>query len=174
MIPLVSQQKLDNLAMQYGTRLLGDVQRVFEKYSRSGKLAGSPELTVTRATDTEAPKIIITYADQGFFIGQRNPQWTKIPDFDKMEEWSQDIQFSGPVPGYKNGVAPNLPPWKIKQRIAFAIARNKQKFDTHKPKPWKREAKLGALLTELNEQTLRDYSKDVEDILTAAIEGKTS
>lgn len=174
MIPQVTQDKLNVLSNQYGQRLLADVQRVFAKYSRTGKLLESPELTITRASDAEAPKIIITYADQGFFIGQRNPQWTKLPNFDNMEEWAKDVQFSGPVPGYKNGVAPNLPPWKVKERIAFAIAKNKQRFDTHKPKRWKREVKLGTLLEELNKQTLENYTKDVEQILTAAIEGKTS
>jgi hypothetical protein len=117
---------------------------------------------------------VITYADQGFFIGQRSPQWTQLPDVEMMEEWAKNIQFTGTVPGYKNGVAPALPPWKAKERIAFAIARNKQRFDTHKPKRWKREAKLPTLLEELNKETIANYNKDIEDILTAAIEGKTS
>jgi hypothetical protein len=174
MIPVSTQIKLNELAQKFGQRLLTDVQRAFEKYSRSGALAESAELTITKATATEAPKIIITYADQGFFINQRNPQWTKQPDVSKLEEWAKDVQFSGPIPGYKNGLAPNLPPWKANERRLWAIAKSKQKFDTHKRKPWKRDAKLGAFLAEMNTVTLDAYRNEVEKLLTDALEGRST
>jgi hypothetical protein len=174
MIPVSTQIKLNELAMKFGNQLLQDVRRAFEKYSRSGALSASPELTITKASATEAPKIIVIYADQGFFIGQRNPQWTKVPNIDKLEEWAKDVAFSGPVPGYKNS-APNLPPWKVKQRQLWAIAKGKQKFDTHRRKTWKRDAKLGQLLAELNTVTLEAYNKEIESLLIHSIEtGSTS
>ena len=174
MIPISIQKKLDELAEEAGRKLLQDVTRVFEKYARSGALADSPKLSITRATDVAAPKIIITYLDQGFFIGQRSPQWTRLPNVGKLTDWSDEVQFTGPVPGYKNGIAPNLPPWKIKQRQIFAIAKSKHKFDTHKRKAWKKEAKLGDFLKELNSTTIEAFSLQVEKILNAALEGSST
>lgn len=171
MIHRITQDALNSLAREYGTRLLDDVKKVFEKYRRSGFLSESVELTIVPASEGEAPKIILSYADQGFFIGQRSPQWTRTPDIEKLKAWSENIDLQGPVPGYKTGMAPNLPPWKIKERKIWAIAKSKQKFDRHKQRKWKNEAKLGNLLGELNQDALAVYNKKVEEILTAAIEG---
>lgn len=171
MIPKSIQDKLNALALEFGQQLLRDVQRVFEKNSRTGELHDSPQLTITRSTDTTAPHIVITYADQGFFIGQKNPQWTKVPNMDKMLEWGKNVQLNGVVPGYKNGMAPNLPPWKIKQRQLWAIAKSKQKFDKHKRRTWKKEAKLPELLKQLNTTAIEAFNLEVERILNAALEG---
>jgi hypothetical protein len=171
MIHKLTQEQLDVLANEYGSRLLADVKKVFSKYSRTGEMEESATLLITKASDTEAPRIIVQYADQGFFIGQKNPQWTKLPNIGDLSKWSENVEFKGAVPGYKNG-APNLTPWQIKQRIVFAIAFSKKKWDTHKPKPWKRQAKLGDLLKQLNTETFAAYKADCQKILTAAIEGK--
>lgn len=173
MIAHKTQQILNEVASRFGSRLLNDVQRVLEKYSRSGKLLSSVELRIIKATDKQPPRIVITYDDHGFFIGHRQMQWTKLPDMEKLGEWGNAINFSGPVPGYKNGLAPNLPPWKVKQRILWAIAKSKQKFDTHKPKRWKKEAKIGDIIKALNSDTVAAFSGEVERILTDALEGRS-
>jgi hypothetical protein len=170
MIPLITQQKLNLIAEQYSKQLQQDVRKIFDKYKRSGALTESIQMTVTKATSTEAPKIIVTYADQGFFIGMKSPQWTKLPNMGNLQKWSEDVSFSGPVPGYKNGVAPNLPAWKIKQRQLWAIAKSKQKFDKWTPKMWKRQAKLPELLRQLNAETIAAYERDITKLLTQAIE----
>jgi len=172
MIPVEAQYQLDSLARKYGERLFEDVQTIFRKYSRTGMLEASPVLTITKATDTEPPVVIVEYAEQGYFIGQKNPQWTKLPPIDELLKWGQAVEFAGPVPGYKNGLAPNLPPWKAKQRVVWAIAISKKKWDTHKAKPWKRQIKLGAILSKLNNETYAAYKAASQKILVDTIEGK--
>jgi len=171
MIPAQVQKQLDALAEEYGPRLMADVKKALAKYSRTGEMANSVTLLITRATDTEPPRVIVQYADQGYYIGQKNPQWTRLPNVDDLLKWSENVQFTGAIPGYKNGAA-NLPPWKAKQRVVFAIAYSKKKWDTHKPKPWKREAKLGDILKKLNTETIAAYKEAFQKVLTAAIEGK--
>lgn len=171
MIPPEIQQALNAVAEKYGREMMQQVRRALEKYRRSGQLVDSVDLTITKATDTNPPVIIVSYADQGFYIGQRQPQWTRLPDVSNLEEWSKHVQLTGPVPGYKNGLAPNLPPWKANLRRLWAIAKNKQKYDTHRPKRWKREAKLVDIIREINTETTAAFSAEVERILTSALEG---
>jgi hypothetical protein len=166
------QSILNEIANRYGNELLSQVKAVLAKYRRSGQLSESVELTIIKATDSESPKILVTYADQGYFIGQRSPHWSKVPSIDKLREWAKHVDLKGPVAGYKNGLAPNLPPWKIKERAIWAIAKSKQKFDRHKPKRWKRETKLSDLLENINKNTLDAFSSEIERVLTNALEGK--
>jgi hypothetical protein len=172
MISARVQTLLNDIANRYGKQLLQQVERAMSRYRRSGHLMESLELTIIRATDRESPRIVIIYADQGYFIGQRSPQWSQLPDMKNLQEWAKHIDLKGPVSGYKNGVAPNLPPWKIQQRALWAIAFAKKKFDSHKPKRWKRDAKLPDLLSNLNEQTLKAFSAEIERVLTAELQGR--
>jgi len=176
MIPVQTQKKLDELAGHYSKKLLSDVYKVLSssKYRRSGKLLDSLHIVVSRATQTEAPVILLRYADQGYYIGYKSPQWTRLPPVDDLLEWAKNISFAGPIPGYKANSSSNLPPWKAKERIVWAIAKNKRKFDTWKAKPWKREAKLSDLLKDLNKSTIEAWVEDVEQILSDAISKGTS
>jgi hypothetical protein len=174
MISIDLQQQLNELAQDFGRRLLSDLQKAFTRYKRSGALVDSLELSIINASESEAPKIVVTYADQGFFIGQKSPQWTKLANIDKLQDWAKDITFTGPVPGYKNGIAPKLPPWKAAERRIWAIAMSKKKFDTHKQRRWKREAKLGNFLKDINSEALALYNGNVEKVLNAALEGRAT
>lgn len=176
MIPKITQSKLDALAQQYATRLQRDVKQVFNQpgYRNSGELEGSVEVTVSKSTDKEAPVIVLTYADQGFYLGYKNPQWTKLPDIDKLKEWAKDRNLDfGNIPGYAYGTAPNLSDEKKAARIVWAIAKNKRKEDTWKPRKWKNAAKLGDLLKDLNTTTLQAYAKDMEELLAGALANGT-
>jgi hypothetical protein len=170
MIPELIQKELNEVAEVHGRKLLADVRGVFERLRRSGELLQSLELQVIKSTSKESPRILLTYADQGFFIGAKNLQWTKLPDITKLQEWAKNVQFTGRVPGYKDGVAPNLPPWKVQERKLWAIAYGKKKFDTHKPKPWKREARIGDLIKKMNTDAIEAFSQAIESILTRALE----
>jgi len=172
MIPKVTQIKLDALASAYAARLLANVRQVFgqPQYSNSGELEDSVKVVTTRATETESPVIILTYADQGFFLGYKNPQWTKLPDINELIEWGEQrgLDF-GNIPGYTYGTAPNLSDEKKVERIIWAIAKNKRREDTWKPKKWKNAAKLGDLLKNLNADTMKAYVTDVENLLAESI-----
>lgn len=172
MIPKLTQQKLDALAERYAARLLADVKAVLNtpQYKNSGELESSLKIIVIPSTELEAPKIILTYADQGFYLGYKSPQWTKIPNIDKLNKWAATKTFDlGDIPGYEYGTASRLPIEKQKERIVFAIAKNKRKEDTWKPRKWKKAARLGDLLSDLNVDTLSAYAKDIENLLADAI-----
>jgi hypothetical protein len=177
MIPKITQQKLDAIAQKYAARLLADVKAVLNtpQYKNSGELESSLKILVVPATDLEAPKIILTYADQGFYLGYKNPQWTKVPDIEKLKKWAETkVTDLGDIPGYEYGTASRLPIEKQKERIVWAIAKNKRKEDTWKPRKWKNAAKLGNLLSDLNVDTLSAYAKDVENLLADAISKGTA
>jgi hypothetical protein len=172
MIPSITQAKLNQLADDYAQKLLANVKQVFEQpeYRSSDELLNSLSIQVTRATSDEPPRIILTYADQGFFIGYKNPQWTKLPIIEKLKQWADSPSFSvGSIPGYKSGTASGLSVEKQKERIVWAIAKNKRKEDTWKQKKWKNAAGLGDLLSALNKDTLQSFAKDIEKILVDGI-----
>lgn len=172
MIPKITQQKLDILAQAYATRLMTDVKEVLSKpeYQNSGELADSIQVTITKANDNDAPVIILTYADQGFFLGYKSPQWTKLPVVAELEKWAaqRGLDFSK-IPGYTFGTAPRLSTEKKINRIVWAIAKDKRKEDTWKQKKWKKAANLGEILKDLNASTLEAYARDMETLLASAI-----
>lgn len=173
MIPASVQHHLNKIAEEYGQRLLSQVKTVFEKYSNSGALVRSLKLEIKKATDKSAPVISLIYDEQGYFIGYKSPRWSKQPNITKLLEWGQHKTFKT-IPGYK-GDASNLPEFKKRERVAWAIAKDKLKNDTWKPKRWKKEANIGALLKDLNEDTiLNGYKKEYQKILEQAIEGVTA
>lgn len=170
MIPVTVQQHLNEIAHRYGDRLMTQVKAVLEKYQNTGALVQSLKLEIKPATDRSAPTISLIYEDQGYYIGYKNPQWTKQPNITKLLEWAQTKTFTT-IPGYS--ATSNLPEFKKRERVAWAIARDKLKNDTWKPKRWKREANLGQLIKELNSDTiLKAYKEEFQHILEAAIEGK--
>lgn len=173
MIPKQIQIKLDALAQKTAADLLSSARAILSKedFRNTGELAESLRVSVIPSRGDAPPEIVLEYADQGYFINYKSPKWTKVPNIDKLRAWAQTIEFSGPVPGYKNGAA-TLPPWKAKERILSAIAWNKRKHDTWKAKPWKgkKGMDLGKLLRELNQATLDAWAREVEQILVDGIE----
>jgi hypothetical protein len=172
MIPKATQIKLNKLAYDYADRLLLDVKGVLglPGYRTTGELANSLAISVKEATDEEPPKIALTYADQGFYIGYKNPSWTKLPEIERLKDWVKSKSLAlGDIPGYEYGTAPALSVDQRATRIAWAIAKNKRREDTWKRKKWKNAAKLGDLLKELNSDSLKAYSMDIEEMLASAI-----
>lgn len=170
MIPESVQQKLNDIAQQYGERLMQQVKVVFEKYSNTGELVRSLKLEIKPATDRSAPVITLSYDEQGYFIGYRNPQWSKLPLIQELLQWASTKTFQT-IPGYKT--SSSLPEFKKHERVIWAIAKDKLKNDTWKAKRWKREANVGKLIQDLNQDTLlQAYKREYQKILEAAIEGK--
>lgn len=173
MIPVQIQQKLNELAAKTARDLYQAAKDVLSKdtFRNTGELVDSLKVSVIPCKGDAPPEIILTYADQGYFLNYKSPKWTRVPNIDKMKAWAETIDFSGPVPGYKNGVS-TLPPWKVKERIISAIAWNKRKHDTWKAKPWKgkKGIDLGKLLRDLNQATLEAWAREVENILVHGIE----
>ncbi len=138
------------------------------KYRNTGASLASLHVEVIDGDNNKAPQIIITFADSLNILDKRKLQWTKLPNIDNMDDWAQTKTFDT-IPGYKNGAAPNLPPWKQKERVAWAIAYNKKKFDTWKAKPWRKKS-LSNVLKEMNAQILLAFDKAIEEDFQAGID----
>jgi hypothetical protein len=171
MLPVEIQQKFDAVAERYADRLIKDVRDVLSRpaYRRSGALESSLAVSVVPSTSTEPPKIVLTYAEQGFYIGYNSPMWSKMPNIERLKQWAKDVSFTGPIPGYKDASKSNLPPWKAIERRVWAIAMAKKKFDTHKPKKWKRAAGIGDILKELNAETYEQFAREIEHIMVDSL-----
>lgn len=171
MIPKHIQEKLNAIAQARASELYERAREVLsqDQYVTTGELLNSLKISWFPASDQSPPRILLQYKLQGFLLGLSKMSWVKVPNIEKMNRWSENVTFDGAVPGYKNG-APNLPPWKAKQRIVFAIAMNKRKNDTWKRKPWKGKGglEIGDLLKQINQETLQAWAKEVE---TAIAEG---
>lgn len=172
MIPKETQNKLNAIAAARAQDLYTRAREILskEQYVNTGELLDSLKISWFKATDTEPPRILLQYKLQGFLLGLRKMSWVKVPNIEKLASWGERINFTGPVPGYKNG-APNLPPWKVLERRMYAIAVDKRKNDTWKRKPWKGKGALeiGDLIKQINQETLQAWAKDVEKILAESI-----
>jgi hypothetical protein len=172
MIPKVTQDKLNAIAEARAKELYTRAYDILtqDEYTNKGELADSLKITWFRATDVNPPRILLTYKLQGFILGLKKMSWVKVPNLQKLKDWGEAINFSGPIPGYK-GSADNLPPWKRQERILNAIAFDKRKNETWKQKPWKgkRGMKIGELISEINTETKLTWKNDVEQILSESI-----
>jgi hypothetical protein len=172
MIPKQTQEKLNTLASVYSQEIFNSASNAIKKYSRSGATLDSLKVTWLKSTDKEPPRIILIFELQAALFEVRKMSWVRLPKIDNLEAWAESVNLDGPVPGYKNGVAPNLPPWKAKLRKLWAIAKDKRTNDTWKRKPWRKVA-LSDVLKQLNKATLEAWEKDVEDILTESLQTGT-
>lgn len=173
MISPLQQAQLNTLAERYAREMFRSTAEALKKYDRSGRTSNSLKVTWLKSTDREPPRILLVFEKQAALFEVRRMSWVKIPDIENLSQWAESVNFNS-VPGYKNGVAGNLPPWKAKERIIWAIARDKRKNDTWKRKPWRRAA-LSDVLKQLNAATLEAYRKEVEETLAESLStGKTS
>jgi hypothetical protein len=163
-------EKLNVIANEYRDKIFREITEVLKqpKYFNTGAGLESLRVEVIPGTKDKSPDIIIKMDDHVNIINKRKMEWTGQPPVDLFEAWAQTKDFNGPIPGYKNGLAPNLPPWKAKQRIVWAIVKSKQKFDTWKAKPWRKKA-LSTVLKELNQLVLLEFDKAIEEDFQLAI-----
>ena len=133
-------------------------------------LANTVHVSVTKATDYEPPVINLEFEEYGEFIGKRKMLWVKLPPIDKMVEFikKKGIDVNNKVPGYKNG-APNLPEFKKIERIAWAIAKKKRKYNTFRRIPWKKES-FPETLRKMNNETIEKFRDHIEQVIASSIE----
>ncbi len=160
---------MNQLASKYAGQLKAAMEAAIGKFSSTGALQGSVRVSVINAQGDQPPVIRAEFFQYGEYIGKRKLLWVKLPPIDKIREFveKRGLTTGGRVPGYKNG-APNLPDFKKAERIAWAIALDKRKNDTHRPKRWKRQA-LPDVLRALNEEVLREFAKETAEILATSI-----
>jgi hypothetical protein len=146
-----------DIADEYRGKIEAGIRQVISqpKYRASGEGLSSLTVTVIEGNAKKSPVIVVTIADQIVRLESRNLQWTELPNMKNLLSWAS----------YKKS-----DPKEAKQ-LAWAVAKDKQKNDTWKPKLWRRQS-LSAALKEMNKAMVAAFDKAIEeDILKAGMEG---
>jgi len=122
------------------------------KFSNTFDAANSLIVTVVEGNEQRAPELDIQFADHLLYLDKRKLQWTKLPDIKNLMAWAE-TKINDP---------------KKAKRLAFAVAWNKKKLDTWKPKPWRKKS-LSVVLKEMNELLLNEFAKAIDADLQQGI-----
>lgn len=167
------QRAMDQEAANFALFLGDKIKSLFsaKRFTASGKLAQSVQVTYTKSTDSQLPVITLQYAIQGKFIDIKKMYWAHQPDVVKLIAWLQTGGKIGRftnVPGYKNSSPTSQ--FKAVERVAWAIAMDKRKNDTWKAKAWKGK-NLREALKVLNEETTKIWADYTAKRIADAIAG---
>lgn len=125
------------------------------RYSNTGAGASSVEVTVVPGDASRSPDINIKFADHLIMLNKSKMQWTRLPNIEKLIEWASTKKDTR----------------EQAEKLAFAVAWDKRKNDTWKPKLWRRRS-LSQVLRDMNEQLLKKYDDAIEADLVDAAKGK--
>lgn len=143
---------LNAIAYQYRDILRKSILDVLGRYSNTGAGAASLTVEVIDGTADRSPQLVVKFDDHVLYLDKRRLQWTKLPDMRKLLQWAQTKKSSE----------------KEAVRLAWAVAWDKKKNDTWKPKRWRKQG-LGPALKEMNQRILAAYEAEIEAALKQAI-----
>lgn len=149
------QIKLLDIAYEYRAKIENSIRSVISqpKYINTGAGLASLVVEVIEVNGKD-PIIQVTIDDHIFRLESRALQWTKLPNMTKMLEWASHKE-SDP---------------KQARKLAWAVAKHKQKTDTWKPKTWRRKS-LSSVLKEMNKELLEEYTKVRQQELEKSAQG---
>jgi hypothetical protein len=138
---------LNEIAQQKGKEFHSVLVNLLSKapYRNTGEGANSVTVEITAGTESKSPEIKITFADHLLFMDKRKMQWVKLPLVSKLMAWAA-TKTADP---------------KQQKRMAWAIAYDLQKNDSHKAKPWRKKS-LSATLKDMNQQIVAAFDKAIE------------
>jgi hypothetical protein len=147
-------EKLNQIAHQYKEIIQAAIKNVLSqtKYTNTGAAAASIKVTVIDGNENKAPEIRVDFVDYLVVLNRRKVEWTKLPDIKKLTEWAERKTDSR----------------EKAKKLAWAIAWDKKKHDTWKPKPWRKKS-LSAVLKEMNVQILAAFDKAIDDDFQLAV-----
>lgn len=144
-------QGLNAIARQYQDILRKSILDVLSRYTNTGAGAASLRVEVITGTADRSPQLVVRFDDHVLYMDKRRLQWTKLPDMREMLQWAQTKKSNE----------------KEAVKLAWAVAWDKKKNDTWKPKRWRKQG-LGPALREMNQRILAAYEKDLEAALSKA------
>lgn len=145
--------KLNDIAQRYRDVIHQAIHAVLSQdlYKNTGAGAASLVVEVIDGDSNKAPQILISFDDHLIFLDKRKMQWTKLPNMSKLMEWAETVK----------------PDKKEAHRLAWAVAWDKKKNDTWKPKPWRKKS-LSNVLKEMNALILEAFDKAINEGLEKA------
>ena len=172
-VPVEIVDRLNELARQYRGQFLQSARSVLaqDKFRASGKTQDSLKAHIIQGTPEKAPQIVMEFDEAGEFISKRRLIFTKPPPASEILDTIKSGKFRiKSVPGYE-GAAATLSLEKQQKRVAFAIAQNKFREQTHKRKNWRKPA-LSALLRQMNEALVKAWAHETETLLAQSLSTK--
>lgn len=151
------QIKLLDIATEYRGKIEQSIRTVISqpKYRNSGEGLASLTVELIDGSATKSPVIVVHIADHIARLESRGLQWTELPNMKNLLQWAS----------YKKSDP------KEARQLAWAVAKDKQKNDTWKPKTWRRKS-LSAVLKEMNKEMIAEFEVAIEqDILKEGQEG---
>jgi hypothetical protein len=148
----ITISKLNAIAQRYKDLIQQSVQSVLSQYKNTGAGVDSVVVDVVDGNASKAPQIIIQFDDHVLILDKRKVQWTKLPDMKDMLAWAETKK----------------PTREEAEQLAWAVAWDKKKNDTWKPKSWRKKS-LSGVLKEMNQLILQEYDEAIEQELQNAI-----
>lgn len=150
---------LNNLANEYRGKLQDSVTKVLNeaRYKNTGRGVSSVTVVVVPGTKEKSPSLVIKMDDHVLLLDRSKMQWTKLPDMNNLLEWAKTKKTD---------------PLEIK-KMAWAIAVDKRKNDTWKPKKWRKKG-LGTVLKEMNAEMLAEFDSAIDKDLQEAVDNQYS
>lgn len=159
--------RLNAIAHHYRGLILNALKEVLSqpRFVNTGAAVSGIRVEVVEGNASKSPELQIYIADYMLLLNKSRLQWTKLADVRKLMAWAQNKEFST-VPGYSNPRA--IDQLKAAKRVAYAIAVDKKKNDTWKPKKWRKKS-LSAVLQAMNKDMLKEFDAAVTEDINDAI-----
>jgi hypothetical protein len=152
---------LNNIATEYRGKLEAAIKAVLSqaRYTNTGRGVQSVAVSVVPGTTNASPALVVTLDDYVLLLDRSKLQWTKLPNVKNLLEWARARKSDE----------------KEAKKLAWAVAWDKKKNDTWKPKKWRKKG-LGETLREMNAEMLlafdaaigNDFQRGIDRQLKAA------
>ena len=143
---------LNKLARDYAPRAEIAIKQEIAKWSNTGAAVNSVKVEIVDGKSNQSPALKISFADHLLVFNTRHPEWVGQPNMYALTAWAQTKRSN---------------PEEVK-KLAFATAYNQKKFDTWKPKYWRKKS-LSQLLKELNKKIITEYKVELENAIKRAL-----
>lgn len=148
--------KMNGVAHHYQELIYRAVHSVLSepRYRNTGAGVNSLKVEVIDGDANKGPQIIIAFDDHLIFLNQRKIEWIKLPVMKDLIAWAETKTSSN----------------REAVRMAWAVAWDKKKKDTWKPKLWRKRS-LSTVLKEMNVLVLKAFDEAIEEDFIKAVNG---
>jgi hypothetical protein len=147
---------LDEIAQRFAPVMQRSIVDVLSqpRYTNTGAGVGSVTVEVIPGDESKSPALKVLFADHLVFLNQRRIEWSRLPDIAALTTWAETKTSNR----------------EAAERLAWAVAWDKRKNDTWKPKLWRKRS-LSEVLKDMNEQLIRAYDEAIEADLQESAKG---
>lgn len=146
---------LNNIAHEYRGKLEAAIKDVLSqgRYTNTGRGMQSVVVSVVPGTTSESPSLVVTLDDYVLMLDRSKMQWTKLPNVRNLLAWARARKSNE----------------KEAKKLAWAVAWDKKKNDTWKPKKWRKKG-FGETLIEMNAAMKKAFDGAINKDLQSAID----